>query len=746
MIFLKIESRFLFSGEKASIIMKVKVFIGGDKLAEIEIRVEAPQSGGENCQICPSGVDCKGTLIGKEIISSENLNESQEDAVLTCVNMIECYHKDTQLIWGPPGTGKTKTLACMLYSLLKLGIRTLTCAPTNTAVLQVAARLHSLVNDSLEYHTYGLGDIVLFGNRSRMKLESYPHLEHVFLENRVKNLGFCVSSKTGWKCSLESMIQLLEDPVKQYSLYKRENGIMSLHDFAMENHKNVVLAYHEEEDNEGNGDPLAFEEYVKKKWKDIAEKYESDQERKKRSIMTIEKFVNHRFKELRKNLESCSRILYTHLPKSFISLEIVQIMIQDVDLLRTFEISLRQATEKHVLFDCEVGEKDSEPGCFEWSSFDRDKCHGVLISLSKSIPIPNFIRGIEKFCLMNACLVLCTASSSFKMYSEGMKPIRFLVIDEAAQLKECESAIPLQLPGLQHCILIGDERQLPAMVKSKVAERAEFGRSLFERLVILGYKRHMFNVQYRMHPSISLFPCIEFYDKKLSDAHIVKEQNYSKRFIEGEMFGSYSFINIAKGKEQFGRGGHSSKNMVEAAVVSEIVGSLKKEFMKTGKKVSIGIMSPYNAQVYEIQEKLKKHRLGSDPSFCVSVRSVDGFQGGEEDIIIFSTVRCNGSGKVGFLSNRQRANVALTRARYCLWILGNAATLINSDSVWRKLVLDAKNRECFHNADEDNKLARVIEDALFEVEQLEESNSRFKKLNLGKKSETTSTFSRFVDL
>jgi senataxin len=180
--------------------------------------------------------------------------------------------------------------------------------------------------------------------------------------------------------------------------------------------------------------------------------------------------------------------------------------------------------------------------------------------------------------------------------------------------------------------------------------------------------------------------------------------------------------------------------------------------MRTKKKVSIGIISPYNAQVYEIQEKVKQYTRVSNSDFSVSVRSVDGFQGGEEDIIIISTVRSNGSGKVGFLSNRQRTNVAMTRARYdiynyilstfcyaekfmnvenfvlcryCLWILGNAATLINSDSVWRNVVLDAKRRDCFHNANENKKLAVAIKDVLFELELLEESESPFKKLTLG---------------
>ena len=78
----------------------------------------------------------------------------------------------------------------------------------------------------------------------------------------------------------------------------------------------------------------------------------------------------------------------------------------------------------------------------------------------------------------------------------------------------------------------------------------------------------------------------------------------------------------------------------------------------------MGVISPYNAQVYEIQEKVKKYSSVFDPNFNVSVRSADGFQGGEEDIIIISTVRSNGNGKVGFLNDLRRANVALTRARY----------------------------------------------------------------------------------
>jgi senataxin len=88
-----------------------------------------------------------------------------------------------------------------------------------------------------------------------------------------------------------------------------------------------------------------------------------------------------------------------------------------------------------------------------------------------------------------------------------------------------------------------------------------------------------------------------------------------------------------------------------------------KESVRTKKKVKVGIISPYKAQVYAIGEKLKSYNADSNYDFSISVDSIDGFQGGEQDVIIFSTVRCNKNGAVGFLKNHQRTNVALTRAR-----------------------------------------------------------------------------------
>ncbi|KAL0014886.1 hypothetical protein SO802_001955 [Lithocarpus litseifolius] len=441
--------------------------------------------------------------------------------------------------------------------------------------------------------------------------------------------------------------------------------------------------------------------------------------------MTFEEFVKKKFSLIRKSLKCCMIDLYIHLPTSLLPLEVVKDMIRALKLLKSLQtllcslITVASEGLEHVLNDFE--DIESSVGCSSKSSITIKECLDVLRSLSHTFSVPNLTEhyAIQKFCLANACLVFCTASSSAKLHTEGMTPLELLVIDEAAQLKECESAIPLQLSGLRHAILIGDERQLPAIVQSKISTNAEFGRSLFERLVMLGDQKHLLDVQYRMHPSISFFPIKEFYNSQISDAPNVIERGYEKRFLQGNMYGSYSFISIDHGKEEFE--GHSPKNMVEAAVVSEIVANLYEEFLVTKKKVSVGVISPYKTQVYAIQEKVKRYSKYSDSGFSVSVRSIDGFQGGEEVVIIISTVRSNEKGSIGFLSILKRANVALTRARYCLWILGNGTTLLKStsDSVWKKLVLDARERQCFYKAEEDQKLALAITAALVELGKLD---------------------------
>ncbi|KAK4278100.1 hypothetical protein QN277_015992 [Acacia crassicarpa] len=727
--------------------------------------LQSDQLIGKSSHICPSlehgNTDISMTT---NVIRSQHLNESQKEAVISSVAMRKCHHNQSvKLIWGPPGTGKTKTVASMLFALLKLKTRTLTCAPTNTAVLEVAARLRGLVEDQLQFDTYGLGDIVLFGNISRMKVDDYCGLPDIFLDYRVDMLEKCLSPLTGWKHDLESMISLLENPHQQYLLSnidaKHEednNDLMSLEQFTKLNYGNVEQAYlscKQLEDNKN--DRMTLKQYVKKRYSFINDQY--------LSYKAEVQFVKRRFSFICVNLKSSLQTLYSQLPTSLVPFEVAKNICATLDLLEALgnslhqnefiEIPTKNVEGKSNVIQPELSNvKEKKLDIFSICSgmmqmflnsmhvetqvpikevtFDfgrlsmkRDECLRILRSLSQAISLPQLgsLFEIRDICLKKACLIFCTASGSSKLFTKGMTPLPFIVIDEAAQLKECESTIPLQLPGARHAILIGDERQLPAMVKSKISDYAGFGRSMFERLVLLGFMKHLLKVQFRMHPSISLFPNREFYQGQLLDGMHVKDSNHSKRFLEGKMYSSYSFINIAQGKEQFGYG-HSLKNMVEVAAISEIIKRLHKEFLSKRRKVSIGVISAYKAQVHEIEEKVKQYHLVSDPDFSVNIRSVDGFQGGEEDIIMISTVRSNKQGNVGFLSNRQRTNVALTRARHCLWILGNAETLKQSGSVWRRLVNDAKERGCFHNGDDDQNLAQAINNAFPKHELVGKSN------------------------
>nr|XP_023922880.1 uncharacterized protein LOC112034293 [Quercus suber] len=669
------------------------------------------------CTSCISETNCSTAYADvKSRIYTSDLNDSQKDAILSCLETRKCNHQNTvKLIWGPPGTGKTKTVGSLLFCLLRMKCRTLTCAPTNTAVLEVTQRLLKNVTESLEYDTYGLGDILLFGNRERMKIDDRHDLLDVFLDNRVTILYECLLSSTGWKDTLLSMITLLNEPKRQYHLYLKNEGKSKNKGIARNQGKEVDDQSSKDKKSKKNLKKVIIQTLNENKnkkrqnetvplWKEKCLEHEEKQREDSSSQdmknegqvatecdnpLTFEEFIEKRFNCISKRLTFFIENLYTHLPTSFISLEVVKKMIKARHFLKSLET-----------FFCAVS------------------CLRVLRSLPQKFPVPDFEDeyDIKEFCLQYSCLIFCTVSSSAKVH-EVKTDLELLVIDEAAQLKECESTIPLQLPGLRHAILIGDERQLSAMVKSKISEEAEFGRSLFQRLVLIGHKKHLLNVQHRMHPSISLFPNRMFYENHILDGPNVKGRSYKRRFLQGKMYGSYSFINVAHGKEEFDNS-HSLQNMVEAAVASEIVSSLFKESVRTKKKVRVGIISPYKAQVFAIGETVKNYNADSNDDFSISVRSVDGFQGGEEDVIIISTVRCNKNGIVGFLKNHQRTNVALTRARYCLWILGNEATLTKRNTVWKELVLDAKKRRCFYNAHDDKGLAQAITVALVGCNQM----------------------------
>ncbi|KAL3582367.1 hypothetical protein D5086_016699 [Populus alba] len=633
---------------------------------------------------------------------SSELNESQSKAVLACLLKKQRNHKSTvELIWGPPGTGKTKTISVLLFSLLKMKCRTLTCAPTNASITEVASRVLKLVTESHEADSgtdslfHSVGDILLFGNKDRLKVDS--ETQEVYLDYRVKRLIECFAPLTGWWNCFNSTIDFFEDCVSQYAIFV-ENELIKTQEHG--------------DENEEKRESCSYQAGALKG-----------------ELKTFLEFMRDRFRSTALPLKRCLTLLCTHIPETCILKHNIQNIVSLFGSLNSFESCLFHAAvisdELHEVFSHPELDEDSFKGFNDILlrlRLKRSECLTMLKSVWDSLrhlDLPRAMskRSIEEFCFQKATLFLCTASSSYKLHLLPIEPLNFLVVDEAAQLKECESTIPLLLPGIRHAILIGDECQLPAMVVSNVCDKAGFGRSLFERLGSLGHSKHLLDMQYRMHPSISCFPNSKFYFNKILDAPNVRARSYEKHYLPGPMFGPYTFINVIGGREELDDVGHSRKNMVEVAIVLKLLRSLYKAW--SGQKVRVGVISPYTAQVGAIQEKLGEKYENID-GFSVKVSSIDGFQGGEEDIVIISTVRSNTGGRIGFMSDSRRINVALTRARHCLWILGNERTLSNSKSIWENLVHDAKERNCFFNADEDKDLAKAILEVKKEFDQLDD--------------------------
>ncbi|KAL7104166.1 hypothetical protein ACP275_08G227200 [Erythranthe tilingii] len=591
----------------------------------------------ENCTLCLSTkTESINVLKSREVINSFGLDDSQKGAVSNCTALTECRHENrVKLIWGPPGTGKTKTVASLVFTLLKIKCRTLTCAPTNVAVMGVVKRLMSCLSGTLEYDTYGLGDIVLSGNGERMKIDEHEDLYDVFLDYRISVLSHCFAPLTGWKGCLDQMVSLLEDPQSMYLRYLVQQEESNDDD----SDADVISNLEDEEKSENLEETSSARNFLKElviqnkkenKKKNSKENGPSQEKVKLKANdkedtipMTFEEFFTRRFFVLKKQIVVCTTGLYTHMPTLLLSTEVLRDMIEMVEKLQLLETLLRKVdiTDAGLLKRALIGYEETKLCGI------RLECLKVMKSLGEIFRVPKIIEDheIRNFCLKHARLIFCTVSSSANLHTHGT--FEMVIIDEAAQLKECESSRLFRYSYL-----------------------------VFAMLYLLAMRN---NSQLCTE---CILPLVCF---RISDGPNVKERAYGKRFLEEKIYGSFSFINITNGKEEFDNR-HSRRNIVEVSAVAEIVAKLYKECMKSKKRVRVGCISPYKAQVVAIQESLGNANYSTDANdlFSVNVRSVDGFQGGEEDVIIISTVRCNnGNGSLRFLDNRQRANVALTRAR-----------------------------------------------------------------------------------
>lgn len=216
------------------------------------------------------------------------------------------------------------------------------------------------------------------------------------------------------------------------------------------------------------------------------------------------------------------------------------------------------------------------------------------------------------------------------------------------------------------------------MVLSEIAKGPDLLTcSMFSRLRKEGVPVRMLNVQYRMHPFIALFPSRQFYDGKLINGVAESERKAPTGFVWPNEKKPVALLNTPQCAMENSRGS-SKSNDFEAELVCGVVSDLLKAQDVTSD--GIGVVTPYQAQLKLISDKMKQKHLEN-----LSIRTVDGFQGQERDVIVFSAVRCNEHGFIGFLDDDKRMNVLLTRARRGMIVIGNKRTLEKCE-LWKKWI------------------------------------------------------------
>ena len=283
-----------------------------------------------------------------------------------------------------------------------------------------------------------------------------------------------------------------------------------------------------------------------------------------------------------------------------------------------------------------------------------------------------------------ARVIACTLVGSAHHLLEGMK-FGTLFIDEAAQALEAACWIPMKRAS--RVILAGDHCQLPPTVKSIAALRAGLGKTLMERIaenkpeVVT-----LLKIQYRMNDEIMRFSSDWFYHGKVQSAPQIKyrsilDYDHPITWIDTSDKEPTDTIEEDKElnfKEQFVGESFGRINKAEAELT---LLTLAEYLTKIGKqrvldeRIDVGIISPYRAQVQYLKSLIKKYEFFKPYRRIISVNTVDGFQGQERDVILISLVRSNDEGQIGFLKDLRRMNVAMTRARMKLIILGNKDTM-----------------------------------------------------------------------
>ncbi len=567
-----------------------------------------------------------------------------------------------QLLHGPPGTGKTTTIVALLQAMhcsRRGNPRTLVCAPSNRGVAELLTRflLTATPRDASL-------SVALVGDGAK-------------LFNAIETMGL-----GGAQVDTEEEYEPVLGPVERRSV--REDCFVYTFAEAM-HHRLSRLAL--EAEQLGCSDPSTSASVVM----NVAHR-----PRLTSSAKNMPAAIQLFAARLASTIASCRRRMKRSAPEFYraelrtdfraATAAAIALCADDVDddpdNDNTVNTDLTQGIQKGCVN--EVYGVELETKLLNVIRATR----GLVGILGSFLPLgPRHMEMVQAL-LSSADLVFCTLCVAGSHVVRTMKSVEVLVVDEAAQAVEPEVLIPLSLSP-KRLLLAGDPQQLGATICSQGADQAGLGRPLLARLMIDCQRpASLLSVQYRMHPEISSFPNARFYHGKLCDAPCVSE-TLAPWCSEGGIgwLGPCAFIDIGSGhggNEAVDASG-SRCSPPEAALVAWIVTHLQKRWrVDVTDPDQLRVLTFYSAQVRSIKSALPAPLQGTAGETAtatqaggggLSVHTVDGSQGAESDVIVLSFVRSNARGSIGFVSEPRRLNVALTRGRKSLIMVGDAATL-----------------------------------------------------------------------
>lgn len=311
------------------------------------------------------------------------------------------------------------------------------------------------------------------------------------------------------------------------------------------------------------------------------------------------------------------------------------------------------------------------------------------------------VRQLEDFILkdtMNKAQVICCTLVGAAGKLLYKKEFNTLFIDEAAQALEPACWIPIA--KAKRVIFAGDHCQLPPTIKSFQAAKKGLAQTLFEKTIERQEVDVLLEVQYRMLNEIMDFPSLKFYDGRLKAHESVEHDYLCQRDMDPALTLPLEFIDTAGMgyDEKYNTESKSTCNPEEAGLLLRRLVQFANGIDQQGMNIpSIGIITPYREQVIYLRRSIRNHPELAPLLDSITIDTVDAFQGRERQVICISLVRSNDRSEIGFLADIRRMNVAMTRARQKLIMIGDSATLGNNE-FYRDLLEYAETVEGYKSA------------------------------------------------